>query len=76
MLMLCALIYFHPKKVKIDSFLTFIISNLLLRTLQSTETLICIYFAFENKNCTNFHHYPDSQIGPKTAKGKDSNECL
>ena len=64
--MLCALIYFHPKKVKIDSFLTFIISILLLRT----ETLICIYFAFENKNCTNFHHYPDSQIGQKQQKEK------
>ena len=36
--MLCALVYFHPKKVRIESFLTFIIRNLLVQT-----------FAFEKK---------------------------
>ena len=48
-LMLCLVLLFEAK---IHSFLTFMLINILVRTLQTIETLFCICLAHENMKNT------------------------
>ena len=77
------LTYFTLKKYNLNKKISFLnLIKFLLRTLQCTETLNCIYFAHEKsrilwKNVRNFFQYcPDSPICPQTAEVQDSSEFL